>query len=166
MKPIREENAKELEKFADMLERSVINLQENNRAADLKAGTLYTIILEKLPEKLLSQYIHWVKENQGVESLITLKGCNGEEAEYKIQATEIKQGLKSGNTNGKLHDRRSKSCGINQTDNKKKGTCEVCGASHAVWNCDVFKSRSIQEKWATAKKLGLCYRCLGNDHLG
>ena len=35
-----------------------------------------------------------------------------------------------------------------------------------VWNCDVFKSRSIQEKWATAKKLGLCYRCLGDDHLG
>ena len=40
-----------------MLERAVINLQENNRAADLEAGTLYTIILEKLPEKLLSQYI-------------------------------------------------------------------------------------------------------------
>ena len=30
MKPIREENAKELEKFPDMLERAVINLQENN----------------------------------------------------------------------------------------------------------------------------------------
>ena len=64
MKPIREENAKELEKFADMLERAVINLQDNNRAADLEAGTLFTIILEKLPEKLLSQYIRWVKENQ------------------------------------------------------------------------------------------------------
>ena len=73
MKPIREENAKELETFADMLERAVINLQENNRAADLEAGTLYTIILEKLREKLLSQYIHWVKENQRVKSLIMLK---------------------------------------------------------------------------------------------
>ena len=132
MKPIREENAKELEKFADMLERAVINLQENNRAADLEAGTLYTIILEKLPEKLLSQYIRWVKENRKVESLITLKDWTAEEAEYQIQATEIKHGFKSGNTNGKLHDRRSKSYGINQTDNKKKGTCKVCGASHAV----------------------------------
>ena len=64
-----------------------------------------------------------------------------------------------------MHDRRSKSYGINQTDDKKKGTCKVCGASHTVWNCDVFKSRSIQEKWATAKKLGLCNRCLGDDHL-
>ena len=35
-------------------------------------------------------------------------------------------------------------------------------------NCDVFKSRSIQKKWATAKKQEtiLCYRCLGDDHLG
>ena len=146
MKPIREKNAKELEKFADMLEQAVINLQENNPAADLEAGTLYTIILEKLPEKLLSQYICWVKENRRVESLITRKDWTAEEAEYQIQATEIKLGLKSGNTNGKLHDRRSKSYGINQTDNKKKGTCKVCGASHAVWNCDLFKSRSIQEK--------------------
>ena len=55
LKPIGEENSKELEKFADMLKRAVINLQENNRAADLEAGTLYTIILEKLPKKLLSQ---------------------------------------------------------------------------------------------------------------
>ena len=47
---------------------------------------------------------------------------------------------------------------------KRKG--QVCGASHTVGNCNVFKSRSIQEKWATAKKLGLCYRCLGDDHLG
>lgn len=166
LKPIGEENSKELEKFADMLERAVINLQENNRAADLEAGTLYTIILEKLPEKLLSQYIRWVKENRRVESLITLKDWTAEEAEYQIQATEIKHGLKSGNSSGKFHNRRSKSFGSNRTDDKKRGTCKVCGEGHAVWNCDVFKSRKIQEKWATAKKLGLCYRCLGDDHLG
>ena len=144
----------------------MINLQENNRAADLEAGTLYTTILEKLSEKLLSQYIRWVKENRRVESLITLKDWTAEEAEYQIQATEIKHGLKSGNSSGKFHNRRSKSFGSNRTDDKKRGTCKVCGEGHAVWNCDVFKSRKIQEKWATAKKLGLCYRCLGDDHLG
>ena len=149
-----------------MLERAVINLQENDRAPDLEAGTLYTIILEKLPEKLLSQYIRWLKENKRVESLITLKDWITEEADCQVHATEIKNGLKSGNSSGKCHDRRSKSFGINQADEKRKGTCKVCGAGHAVWNCDVFTSRSIQEKWATAKKLGLCYRCLGDDHLG
>ena len=166
MKPIREENAKEFEKFADMLERAVINLQENDGALDLEGGTLYTIILEKLPEKILSQYIRWVKENKRVESLTTLKDLTAEEADCQIHPIEIINGSKSGNSSGKCHDRRSKSFGINQADDKRKGTCKVCGASHAVWNCDVFTSRSIQEKWATAKKLGLCYRCLGDDHLG
>ena len=152
MKPIREENAKELERFADMLERAVINLQENDRVADLEAGTLYTIILEKLPEKLLSQYIRWVKENRRVESLITLKDWTAEEAECQIQATEIKHGLKSGNNNGKLPDRRSKSYGIKQTDDKKKGTCKACGASRAVWNCEIFKSRSVRGKMGYCKE--------------
>ena len=166
MKPIREENAKELEKFTDMLERAVINLQENDRAPDSQAVTLYTIILEKLPERLLSQYIRWIKENKRVESLITLKDWTAEEADCHIHATEIKNGLKSGNSSGKCHYKRSKSFGINQADVKRKGTCKVCGAGHAFWNCDVFTSRSIQEKWAAAKKLGLFYRCLGDDHLG
>jgi len=31
-----------------MLERAVINFQENNRTADLEAGSFCTIILEKL----------------------------------------------------------------------------------------------------------------------
>jgi len=83
MTPISEENAKELEKFADMLERAVINFQVNNRAADLEAGTLYTIILEKLLEKLLSRYIRWVKEHRRVESLITLKDWTADLAEYQ-----------------------------------------------------------------------------------
>lgn len=144
----------------------MINLQENNRAADLEAGTLYSIILEKLPEKLLSQYIRWVKENRRDESLITLKDWTAEEAEYQIQATEIKHGLKSGNLSVKFHNRRRKSFGGNRTDDKKRGTWKVYGEGHVVWNCDVFKSRKIQEKWATAKKQGLCHRCLGDDHLG
>ena len=125
IKPIREENAKQSEKFANMLERAVINLQEINQVVDLEVGTLYTIILEKLPEKLLPQYICWVKENRRVKSLITFKDWTAEEAEYQTQATEIKDGLKSRNTIGKLHDRRSKFYGINQTNDKKKGTCKV-----------------------------------------
>ena len=44
MKPIRDENAKELEKFADMLEWAVINLQENNEAVDLEAGTFCILL--------------------------------------------------------------------------------------------------------------------------
>ena len=53
MNMLREDDDKSLEKFADVLERAVINLKENNRQSNLKDGTLYTIILKKIPEKLL-----------------------------------------------------------------------------------------------------------------
>ena len=47
LKPLQEGSAKDLEAFADVLERAVICLKENGRQTDLEAGTLYTIILEK-----------------------------------------------------------------------------------------------------------------------
>ena len=50
MNTLHEDDAKALEKFGDVLERTVINLKENERQSDLKDGTLYTIILAKIPE--------------------------------------------------------------------------------------------------------------------
>ena len=47
---------KELETFADVLERAVITLKENNRNSDLEPGALHTTILEKIPERPLAQY--------------------------------------------------------------------------------------------------------------
>ena len=69
LKPIEENNPKKLEKFADILERAVITLKENGRESDLESGTLRTIILGKIPERLLAQYYHRVKENQYKDSL-------------------------------------------------------------------------------------------------
>ena len=93
MKPLKEDDVKELEKFADILERAVINLKENGRQSDLEAGTLYTILLEKVPGKLLSLYYRWLKENRQRESLETLNNWISEKAEIQMQAAEVKHGL-------------------------------------------------------------------------
>ena len=89
MKPLKEDDVKELEKFADTLEIAVINLQENGRKSDLEAGTPYTILLKKILGKLLSLYYRWLGENKKSESLETLKNWVAEEAEIQMQATEI-----------------------------------------------------------------------------
>ena len=96
-KPIRDNNAKELEMFADVLERAVITLNENGRESDLKGRTLHTMILEENPERLLAQCYRWLNENRCQESLETLKDWVSEEAEYQIQATEIKNGISPDN---------------------------------------------------------------------
>ena len=94
MKPLKEDDVKELEKFADNLEKAVISLQENRRKYDFEAGTLYTILLEKIPGKLLSLYYRWLRENKESESLKTLKNWVAEEAGIQMQAAEIKHGLR------------------------------------------------------------------------
>ena len=153
-----------MEKFANVLERSVIiNLQENNREAVVEERTLYTIILEKLPEKLMAQYYRWVKENQKVESVIVLKDWTTPEAEYQMQATELKHGLKSGNPLESHADQAGE--GVDPIELTKlmvrRKRLTWCVVKVTPSGVRFFKKRSIQEKWSIAKKLGLCYRFLG-----
>ena len=44
---------------------------------------LYTIILEKIPERSMVQYYRWIKENKQWETLETLKEWVSQEAEFK-----------------------------------------------------------------------------------
>ena len=170
LKPLQEGSAKDLEAFADVLERAVICLKENGRQTDLEAGTLYTIILEKIPKRLLSQYYRWLRDHQRPESMETLKDWIAQEAEYQVQAAEIKHGFPRGRQdkfNG--HDARGgRSYHGSKVEwgDKRNKKCAVCGDIHPIWRCSTFKVKSADVKWRLAKKFGLCYRCLGDDHLG
>ncbi|CAB3981674.1 Hypothetical predicted protein [Paramuricea clavata] len=164
LRPLEENNPKELEKFADILERAVITLKENGRESDLESGTLRTIILGEIPERLLAQYYRWVKENHYKDSLEKLKDWVAEEAEYQMQASEIKNGINSDGERRK--ERRYRSFFNKESDKKEYDPCSACAGSHPIWKCDSFRNQAIDEKWKIARRVGLCYRCLGKDHLG
>ena len=55
MRPINTDNPRKLERFADIVERT-FSLKENKKFAELEGDTSYAIVLEKLPQALLSQY--------------------------------------------------------------------------------------------------------------
>ena len=55
-KPIRVDDAKDVEKFADLLDIAVINLKEENRIEELGNGTFYHKRLKKMPETMITQY--------------------------------------------------------------------------------------------------------------
>ena len=38
--------------------------------------------------------------------------------------------------------------------------------SHGIWNCSEFKTMEVPKRWEYAKKLKLCFRCLGEGHPG
>ena len=42
----------------------------------------------------------------------------------------------------------------------------MCKGHHGVWRCDKFKDLPVQERWNTAKRLKVCFRCLGGAHRG
>ena len=48
MTPINADNPRELERFANIVERTVVSLNENNKFSTLEGETLYAIVLEKL----------------------------------------------------------------------------------------------------------------------
>ena len=73
VRPINADNPRELERFADIVERTVVSLKENKKFADLEGGTLYAFVLEKVPQALLSQYYRWIKEKGSMESLKELR---------------------------------------------------------------------------------------------
>ena len=156
MNTLREDNAKALEKFADVLKRVVINLKENDRQSDLKDGTLYTIILEKIPEKLLAQHYRWIKENQEHESFEKLKDWIAEEAEYRIQAAEIRNGIGSDTKTRekkvpwkRREDSTKSFVSTSGGVETKIQRCKLCGHSHPIWHCDVFK----EDQWRDDGKL-------------
>lgn len=77
------------------MDRTVVTLKENKQNSDLEGGTLYAIELEKIPQSLLSQYYRWIKEKAKLESCKELRHWFAEEAEYQVQASEVKHGVSS-----------------------------------------------------------------------
>ena len=144
MRPINADNPRELERFADIVERTVVSLKENKKFADLEGGTLYAIVLEKLPQALLSQYYRWIKEKGSLESLEELRRWVAEEAEYQVQASEIKHGLSSV---GSVRGKSSTKSYFGTTEEKRDRPCKVCNQKHPIWKCDMFKGMEHRKKW-------------------
>ena len=44
--------------------------------------------------------------------------------------------------------------------------CRLCNKPHGVWARNEFKELTAPKRWDCAKKLKLCFRCLGEGHLG
>ena len=91
--PIKNESAKELEKFADLLDIAVINLKEAKHHDDLKNGSLYHRLLKKLPQTMLTRYHRQISEKRLEESVDILRQWVNEESEYIVRANEIIYGV-------------------------------------------------------------------------
>ena len=167
-KPLRPGNARDLERLADLLDVTVVNLKEAGRHDELGSGSLYLSLCKKLTETMLAHYHRWIHENGRWQSVETLREFIIQEAEFQTVASETIHGLSK-----RGHKKNS---GVTFFGNTQKSSgpqrrvgfrpCKVCSGHHGVWRCDKFKAMSPSARWEAAKSLKLCYRCLGGDHNG
>ena len=59
-RPVQYGSAKDLEKYADLLDIAFVNLKEAQRFEELGDGLLYIKLQEKLPTSMLTQYHRWI----------------------------------------------------------------------------------------------------------
>ena len=102
----------------------------------------------------------------------TLKDWISQEAEYQIQASEIKHGFPKirqdrGDGHGTGRSRRTYhgNRAVDGSDKRSKSR-HLCSELHPIWRCSKYRAQPTEEKWKVAKKFGLCYCCLGDNHKG
>ena len=163
-KPIRNGYAKDVEKFADLLDVAVINLEEARRYDELGVGSLYVKLQKKLPEAMLTNYHRWLHENDKFESVMTLRDWVNMEAEFHVIAAETIKGVSTSTSDEK---RRGRNMHSKQKEHNDKGErkCKICDEAHGVWACNVFKALEVSRRWQLAKEKEICYCCLGDNHL-
>ena len=86
IKSLRPGNAGDIERFANLLDVTVVNLKEANRHDELEKGTLYISLCKKLNEGMLAQYHRWILENHRWESVETLKKFVLQKVEFQTVA--------------------------------------------------------------------------------
>ena len=161
---MKEENAQNIEKFADLLDVAVINLREMGHEDDLKDGVLYLRLQRKMPELMLTRYHRWVSQHEKTQNVETLQEWVSQESEYYTTAAETIHGLSN---------KASKSYGMRTYHTVSKHEkrdftrkCKLCSETHGIWDCPQFKTLSSQNRWLKAKDLKMCFRCLKENHIG
>lgn len=121
---------------------------------------------------MLARYHLLIFENNRGESVIALRTWVLQEAEFQTIASETVRGLTGKLTdvptrsNARYGSQRTFFGEINEGRKTKKLHCQECGKQHGIWSCRDFIRKSVQERWSVAKRLQLCFRCLGEDHQG
>ncbi|CAC5373862.1 unnamed protein product [Mytilus coruscus] len=132
-----------------------------------------------MTESMLSRYHRWIFESGKTESVECLREWILQESEFQTIASETIHGLSTNTSSNSQRNYKGnrrdgfrtffgESQNENYTGNRESmiHVCKCCNGHHGVWRCDEFRKLTVHKRWDTAKRLQLCYRCLGHDHVG
>ena len=166
-RPLRAGSAIDLDRFADLLDLTVINLRESGRYDELGCGSMYHKIIKKMDEAMNASFQRWLFEHQRVENVENLRHFILQEAEFRTIASEVVHGLSKIEVSSQRRNPNLKSSSyFGQNDDVTTKTCECCGGYHPIWKCEVFSQKTVDSRWKLAIEKHLCFRCLGSSHRG
>ena len=160
-KQIRDNNEKDLQSLAELLDVLIVNLTEAGDEQELHSTTLYLKVQKKLTKTLICKYEQWIDESKELEGLESLREFIDRQAEYLTKAGEVVRGISDDGA-----QKAPQKAFVTQSVQSEPKKCAHCGESHAIWFCNNFKSLSVEDRWNKVKELGLCFRCLSAGHLG
>ena len=166
---MRDGNEKDMELFADALDVCVANLIEVDRMDELGDGTLYSNMLVKLSDDMLTNYQRWLDDKQKEGSVLVLREWVIRESDFLTVTAETKRGLNPSKAHAttmfSLVDKHSPQERRPMKSTNVRYCCVVCYQNHAVWSCETFRAKTVSERWSTAKQNRLCFKCLGKNHI-
>ena len=173
---LKQPKASELQRFADLLDVTVVNLKDSGRAYELQESTLYCKLQTKLSASMLTNYNRWCHVNSRPAHVESLLEWVNLEAEFTMNAVETIEGISGGTTKSAESNKQphrdftartyfSSDQAVPASGRVAKSlSCQCCHGNHNIWKCPQFKESSVQERWQVAKTAGLCFRCLGSGH--
>ena len=153
--------------------RNLVNvLRQNNNEGDLRSRSTLQVAIEKLPPNLKEKWFFFVDECQKDRPNLTLL------EEWLARMAFVNEGMPSTKSERKVDDRPngnkekrfSKSSNIsassneNETKQKQNNNCPLADGTHKIWNCPIFKSMNVTDRYAAVRRERLCYGCLGKGH--
>ena len=165
MSPFQEADVHEIERFSENLSHTIVMLKEQKLWNELQRNSmLYLLLIEKIPRSMLSNYFRWLAEHRKEETLESLSEWMANETQFRIRALETREGM-STLKKKPARDRSHRNFVV--VRGRSESNCACCNkAGHRVWFCDIFKDRTVRQRWALAKEKQLCFRCLSGRHLG
>ena len=144
-------------------------LKQYKYEGDVRSSSTLQVAIEKLPPNLKEKWFFFVKECQEDTPDLTLL------EKWLTRMTFVHEGMPSTKSEQKEYDRPkankekrfskssnvSASSNANETKQIQNNNCSLADGTHKIWNCPIFKSMNITDRFAAVRKECLCNGCLG-----
>ena len=123
-------------------------------------------LCEKMNQRYMREYLQYLEKNEKSQTIDTLVEYVKKELEISQAAYEATNNKYKFNSSG---EKVKKSVnGVSKSkpeaDKRKEKKCNDCQGDHAIWQCPVFKQKSLDGRLQVVREKGLCFKCLGKGH--